>query len=47
MDTNTHTTKKHRIRDSLRHVWEDTARANRALFRPPYDDYLQNRRHLY
>ena len=45
MTTNQQTTKKSRIRDSLRSIWHDTSKANRAMFRlPPYDDYLQHRR---
>ena len=45
MRTNSETTRKHRIRETLRSVWQDTNRASRAQFRlPPYDDYLQNQR---
>ena len=45
MTSHENTTKKHRIRSSLRYIGQDTTNANRALFRlPPYDDYLQNNR---
>jgi hypothetical protein len=45
MTTHTQTTKKNRIRDSLRYVLQDTHNADRALFRrPAYDDYLFNHR---
>ena len=45
MTSHQNTSKKHRIRSSLRYIWGDTTNANRALFRlPPYDDYLQNNR---
>ena len=45
MTTHQNTTRKHRIRSTLRYIWQDTTNANRALFRlPPYDDYLQNNR---
>jgi hypothetical protein len=38
--------KQHRIRATLRHIWDDTHKASRAQFRlPPYDDYLQNGRY--
>ena len=46
MTTNNETTRKHRIRETLRTVWQDTNRASRAQFRrPPYDDYLQHERY--
>jgi hypothetical protein len=45
MTSHQNTSKKHRIRSSLRYIWQDTSNANRALFRPaPYDDYLQHNR---
>ncbi len=45
MTSHESTTRKHRIRSTLRYIWQDTSNANRALFRtPPYDDYLQNNR---
>jgi uncharacterized short protein YbdD (DUF466 family) len=45
MRTTTHTPHKHGIRSFLRYAWDDTVKANRAMFRlPPYDDYLQNHR---
>jgi uncharacterized short protein YbdD (DUF466 family) len=48
MRTNENTPKKRRIRDSLRYVWQDTTKANRAMFRlPPYDDYLQHERYTH
>ena len=48
MRTNDETTKKSRIRASLRHIWQDTHKASRAQFRvPPYDDYLQHGRYTH
>jgi hypothetical protein len=46
MRTKTETTKKNRIRASLRHIWQDTHHASRAQFRP-YDDYLQQGRNTH
>ena len=48
MRTNEQTTKKSRIRSSLRHIWADTHKASRAQFRlSPYDDYLQHGRYTH
>jgi len=48
MRTNESTTTKHRVRDSLRAVWDDVTKANRAVFRlPPYDDYLKHGRYTH
>ena len=45
MTSHQNTSRKNRIRGTLRYIWQDTTNANRALFRlPPYDDYLQNNR---
>jgi hypothetical protein len=48
MTENQDTTRKGRIRSSLRHIWQDTTNASRAQFRrPPYDDYLQHERYTH
>ena len=48
MKENENTTRKHRIRSSLRHIWQDTTNASRAQFRlPPYDDYLKHGRYTH
>ena len=48
MKTTKTTTRKSRIRSSLRYLWQDTNNASRAQFRvPPYDDYLQHERYTH
>ncbi len=48
MKTTETTTRKGRIRASLRHIWPDTHHASRAQFRlEPYDEYLQHGRYTH
>lgn len=44
MNTNRKPSNSRRIRAFLRYAWNDQVAAQRALLRPPYDDYLINRR---
>ena len=48
MKENENTTRKTRIRSSLRNIWQDTHNASRTQFRlPPYDEYLQHERYTH
>jgi hypothetical protein len=44
--TQTTASRHGRLRTLLKHAWDDSVAANRALLRvAPYDDYLINHRH--
>jgi hypothetical protein len=45
MSERMNTGKARRLTTLVRHIWSDQVAGNRALLRrPPYDDYLINRR---